>query len=103
MKPQNRVVYVLFAILIASIVGCASTSTSEGTGEYVDNSVITTKVKTAILREPGLETFDIHVDTFKGVVELSGTVDSQSDIDKAVAIARSVKGVRGVKNNLRHR
>jgi osmotically-inducible protein OsmY len=101
MSPRNRVSYFVFAILLASLVGCASTATSEGTGEYLDSSVITAKVKTELLREPGLKSAEIHVETFKGVVNLSGSVDSQANIDKAVKIARGVKGVTAVKNELK--
>lgn len=81
--------------------GCASTPTKEGTGEYVDDSVITTKVKAAIFSEPTLKSTEINVETFKGVVQLSGFVGSQSDINKAVEVARGVAGVTSVKNAMR--
>ena len=81
--------------------GCASTSKHEGSGEYVDDSVITTKVKAAIFNEPTLKSAEINVETFKGVVQLSGFVNSQSDINKAVEVARDVKGVTSVKNDMR--
>ena len=87
--------------LMATALGCASTATSEGTGEYVDDSVITTKVKTAIFNEPTLKSAEINVETFKGKVQLSGFVNSKQDIDKAVMVARSVKGVESVKNDMR--
>ena len=86
-----------------SVVGCASTSQKEGTGEYIDDSVITTKVKAAIFNEPTLKSAEINVETFKGVVQLSGFVNSQADISKAVELARSVKGVTSVKNDMRHK
>jgi osmotically-inducible protein OsmY len=73
----------------------------EGTGEYVDDSVITTKVKTAILNDSSLKVNEINVETFKGVVQLSGFVKSQADIDKAVQVARGVAGVKSVKNDMR--
>ena len=82
-------------------VGCASTDKREGTGEYIDDSVITTKVKAAIFNEPTLKSTEINVETFKGVVQLSGFVNSQSDINKAVEVARGVKGVQSVKNDMR--
>ncbi len=88
-------------VLMATALGCASTSTSEGTGEYVDDSVITTKVKTAIFNEPTLKSTEINVETFKGTVQLSGFVNSQGDVNKAVAVARNVKGVTAVKNDMR--
>ena len=88
-------------VLMATALGCASTATSEGTGEYVDDSVITTKVKTAIFNEPTLKSAEINVETFKGTVQLSGFVNSRSDVDKAVTVAHSVKGVTAVKNDMR--
>jgi len=87
--------------LMATALGCASTATSEGTGEYVDDSVITTKVKTAIFNEPTLKSAEINVETFKGKVQLSGFVNSTQDVNKAVAVARTVKGVESVKNDMR--
>ena len=80
--------------------GCASTSTQESTGEYIDDSVITSKVKTAIFNEPALTSAEINVETFKGVVQLSGFVNSQSDINRAATIARGIKGVQSVKNDM---
>ncbi len=100
MKYYNKFAAVFFAILVASLVGCASTATQEGTGEYIDNAVITTKVKTAIFNEPTLKSFEINVETFKGAVQLSGFVNSQADIDKAVEVVRQVKGVKSVKNDM---
>ena len=84
-----------------SILGCASTTKSEGTGEYIDDSVITTKVKAAIFNEPTLKTTEINVETYKGVVQLSGFVRSQSNINRAEEVARDVKGVKSVKNDMR--
>ncbi|MEJ2345270.1 MAG: BON domain-containing protein [Gammaproteobacteria bacterium] len=101
MKYNNRFAYFIFAVLLAALAGCASTPTSEGTGQYLDSSMITTKVKTALLNEPGLKSTQIHVTTFKGEVRLSGYVDTQTNMDKAVKIARGVKGVKAVKNDLK--
>ena len=89
----------IFAMLFA--LGCASTPTKEGTGEFVDDSVITTKVKAAILKELSLKSTEINVETFKGVVQLSGFVSSQADITRAVEVARDVNGVKSVKNDMR--
>jgi osmotically-inducible protein OsmY len=100
MKKHSLFAAVLSAFLLVSVVGCASTSKSEGAGEYVDDAVITTKVKAAIFNEPGLKSFEINVETYKGVVQLSGFVNSQADINKAVDVARRVKGVVSVKNNM---
>lgn len=86
---------------LLSISGCASTSTQSGTGEYIDDSVITTKVKAAILNEETLKVAEINVETFKGVVQLSGFVNSQADIDRAVVVTRGVAGVKSVKNDMR--
>lgn len=102
MKKFNTYLSAAFlAIALVSVVGCASTSKQEGTGEYIDDSVITTKVKAAIFNEATLKSSEINVETYKGVVQLSGFVNSQSDINKAVEVSRSVKGVTSVKNNMR--
>ena len=91
----------IFVLLLSFLVGCASTAKQEGTGEYVDDSAITTKVKAAIFAEPTLKSAEINVETFKGVVQLSGFVTSQADINKAAAIAHGVSGVKSVKNDMR--
>jgi osmotically-inducible protein OsmY len=92
-------VFVSIALIMA--VGCAPTAQHEGTGEYVDDSVVTTKVKAAIFNEATLKSAEINVETFKGVVQLSGFVNSQADINKAVELARGVSGVTSVKNDMR--
>jgi len=89
------------ALTLLTAVGCASTSGHEGTGEYMDDSVVTGKVKAAILNEPSLTSAEINVETFKGVVQLSGFVHDKADIAKATAIAHSVSGVNSVKNDMR--
>ncbi len=101
MKKRNMLIgcFVLL-ILIATFVACASTPKHESTGEYVDDSVITTKVKALLAEDNLLKSFEIGVETYKGIVQLSGFVDSQQAVDKAGEIARSVKGVTSVKNNL---
>lgn len=99
----KRFAIFLFAIALVSALGCASTSTQEGSGEFVDDSVITSKVKAAIFGEPTLKTLEINVETFKGVVQLSGFVSSTASASKAVELARSVKGVKSVKNDIRLR
>jgi len=101
MKRRNIVIhYFVLVMLISTFVACASTSKQSGTGEYVDDSVITTKVKTMLASDDFLKSFEISVETYKGTVQLSGFVDSQKAIDKAGEIARGVKGVKSVKNNL---
>lgn len=89
------------ALTLMSAAGCASTQKQEGTGEYVDDSVITTKVKAAILEEPTLSSAEINVETFKGVVQLSGFVNHKNEINKAIEVARGVNGVKSVKNDMR--
>src|ERR1700719_2628167 len=89
------------AVMLVATLGCGATRTHEGTGEYVDDSVITTKVKAAILNDSTLKVNEINVETFKGVVQLSGFVRSQADIDQAVRVARGVAGVKSVKNDMR--
>jgi hyperosmotically inducible protein len=89
------------AIALVSVVGCASTSQSQGTGEYIDDALITTKVKAALFDEPVIKAHEINVETFRGVVQLSGFVSSQSEVDRAVEVARGVSGVTSVKNDMR--
>ncbi|QJR16725.1 BON domain-containing protein [Usitatibacter palustris] len=91
----------LAAFAMATTLGCAATSKSESTGEYVDDTAITTKVKSAILAEDTLKSAEINVETFKGIVQLSGFVSTQANVDKAVVVARNVSGVKSVKNDMR--
>jgi len=88
-------------VLMATALGCASTAKHEGTGEYVDDTVITGKVKAAIFNEPTLKSAEINVETFKGVVQLSGFVSSAAAENTAVVVARKVEGVKSVKNDMR--
>src|SRR3990170_1216873 len=99
-KRYRMLSFLICMGLIAAFLGCASTPTREGTGEYVDDSAITAKVKAAIFNEPSLKVFQINVETFKGEVQLSGFVDSAQSVKKAGEVARGVKGVTSVKNNL---
>jgi osmotically-inducible protein OsmY len=101
MNHSNRFAALFLALTLTSVVGCAPTPQREGTGEYVDDAVITTKVKAAIFNEPSLKAAEINVETFKGEVQLSGFVASQADINKAVEVASGVKGVTSVKNDMR--
>ena len=89
------------ALTLVTAVGCASSAKQEGTGEYVDDSVITSKVKAAILNEPTLKVAEINVETFKGTVQLSGFVSSQAAANRAVELASRVNGVTSVKNDMR--
>jgi osmotically-inducible protein OsmY len=101
MKHIKRISAILAAIAITAVLGCASTATREGTGEYVDDTVITTKVKAAIFNEPTLKSTEINVETFKGRVQLSGFVSSHTNMLRAIEIARSVGGVQSVKDDMR--
>lgn len=102
MKHLGKYLSALFmAAMLVTIVGCASTSKQDGTGEYVDDSIITAKVKAAILNEPTLKSVEINVETFKGAVQLSGFVSSQAAINKAVDVTRHISGVKSVKNDMR--
>jgi osmotically-inducible protein OsmY len=89
------------SLLLATLMmGCAATATQQSTGEYVDDSAITTKVKTSIYNDPELKIGQIGVETYDGVVQLSGFVNSKKAVAKATEIAKSVKGVHSVKNSL---
>lgn len=101
MKQLKFISTFILAIMLATMLGCASSPKQAGTGEYIDDSIITTKVKAAVLNEPSLKSAEINVETFKGTVQLSGFVNSESDIQKAVEVARGVKGVSSVKNDMR--
>jgi len=102
MNPLYKPLYAAFlAVALVSAAGCAPTPTHEGTGQYLDDSVITAKVKAAIFDEPTLKSAEINVETFKGVVQLSGFVNSQADIYRALEIAGRVAGVTSVKNAMR--
>ena len=101
MVKLNRSMQLLVCIgLLTSLIGCAATLKHESTGQYVDNSVITTKVKAAIFNEPTLKTLQINVKTFKSEVQLSGFVDTAQSVAKAGEVAARVEGVESVKNDL---
>ena len=100
MKKSNIVIRCLVLLMLITLVACSSTRTHESTGEYVDDSVITTKVKSLLAEDDFFKSFQISVETYKGTVQLSGFVNSQQAVDKAGQIARSVKGVTSVRNSL---
>lgn len=91
---------ILCTLLLASLVSCAGSRTQESTGQYVDDSTITAKVKAAIFEEDTLKSTQITVVTYKGVVQLSGFVDSSRSVNRAEMVARNVDGVKSVKNDL---
>ena len=101
MKERKIVIRCLVLLmLIATLAACASTRTHESTGEYVDDSVITSKVKALLANDDFFKSFQISVETYKGIVQLSGFVNSQQAVNKAGEIVRSVQGVKSVKNDL---
>lgn len=101
MEQLSRYFSAIFlALALATVTACASSPKQEGTGEYIDDTVITTKVKAAIFNEPTLKSAEINVETFKGIVQLSGFVSSQAAVNKAVEVARAVKGVKSVKSDM---
>ncbi len=101
MKMRRGVIdYLVLIVLVAAMAACASTSKQSSTGEYMDDTVVTTKVKSLLAADDFLKSFQIGVETYKGVVQLSGFVNSQKAVDKAVEITRTVKGVESVKNAL---
>lgn len=99
-KRYRLLSFLVCIVLVVAFVGCASTPTKESTGQYVDDSTITTKVKAAIFNDPALKVFQINVETFKGEVQLSGFVDSSQSVKRAGEVARGVGGVKSVKNSL---
>lgn len=101
MKKRNPAIrYLMILMLIAVFAACASTSAQKSTGEYIDDAVITTKIKSLLAADDFLKSFQISVTTYRGTVQLSGFVDSQQSVDKAVEVARGVNGVKSVKNDL---
>ena len=100
---SKRLLLTALALSFAVVTGCASTATTESTGGYLDDSVVTTKVKSAILNDPDLKVLQINVETFKGVVQLSGFVDSKAMMARAVEVTRGVAGVMSVKDDMRLR
>lgn len=97
-QSAQRFTALFFALCLLALAGCASGPQQEGTGGYIDDSVITAKVKAAIVEDPVLKATEINVETFKGVVQLSGFVKTQADVNRAAQVARGVKGVKSVKN-----
>jgi hyperosmotically inducible protein len=101
MKQLNKYFSAVFlAVSLGSFAGCAPTPKQQGTGEYIDDSVITTKVKAAILEDPLTKVLEVKVKTFKGDVQLSGFVSSRAEADRAVELARGVAGVKSVKDDM---
>ena len=101
MKKQLHLAKLLvFLGLLTALLGCESTDKTQSTGQILDDSVITTRVKAAIFEEPALKTMQINIKTFKGVVQISGFVDSVQNSLKAGEVVASVPGITEVKNDL---
>lgn len=101
MKAISYSFTAVFLAFLLAISGCASTDKKKSTGEYLDDAVITTKVKAAFVEDNELKATEIQVETFKGVVQLSGFVADRSHIGRAEQVARKVNGVKSVKNDIR--
>ncbi|MGE5526151.1 MAG: BON domain-containing protein [Rhodospirillaceae bacterium] len=98
---KQTILAAAFSAVALSVVACAPTATRESPGEYAGDAAVTAKVKTALIKEPGVKANAINVETFRGVVQLSGFVDTQDMADRAVAAASRVGGVKSVKNDMR--
>ena len=101
MTHFTRISVLVAAVALTALAGCASSAKHESTGQYIDDTTITTSVKAAIFAEPGLKSAEINVETFKGRVQLSGFVSSKQAIDRAVVLAQGIKGVTSVGNDMR--
>jgi osmotically-inducible protein OsmY len=88
------------ALALVAVLGCAGSATQESTGEYIDDTVITTRVKAAFVGDEQVKAGEVNVETFKGVVQLSGFVSSETAMARAVEIARGIDGVTSVKNDM---
>jgi hyperosmotically inducible periplasmic protein len=90
----------LLAAPLISFSGCSSTGTRQSTGEFVDDTAITAKVKTELIRDPVVKARQVEVETFKGTVQLSGFVDTEEQRLRAAEVARTISGVHDVRNNI---
>jgi osmotically-inducible protein OsmY len=101
MEPINHMRrHLLVGALAVSVAACAAIQGRESTSEYVDDATISTKVRAEIVRDPNLKMGQVGVETMQGVVQLTGFVDSPQTAQQAAQLARSVKGVKEVKNNI---
>jgi len=101
MNKFARTSILFAAVALTALAGCSATQQRESTGQYIDDTGITTAVKAAIFNEPTLKSAEINVETFKGRVQLSGFVSSRASIDRAVTVAQGIKGVTSVGNDMR--
>jgi hyperosmotically inducible protein len=101
MKRQNLIKSLFLSVLLLTVIpACTENTKRESTGEYLDDTVLTTKIKSTFVGDSRLKALDINVKTYKGVVQLSGFVDTQKEADRAVQLARTIKGVKAVNNSL---
>lgn len=100
---RNSLPFLALSLILAALIGCAGSDTRSSTGEYLDDVAISTRVRAAILNDPDLRSSEINVETFRNVVQLSGFVSSQAEIDTAVELTRSISGVQSVRNDMRLR
>ena len=101
MNQIKHLIAIFLAIVFVTVQGCAGSATQESTGEYVSDTWITTKVKAALVDDPVVKATEVNVETFKGVVQLSGFVSSTAAMNQAVRVARGIKGVTSVRNDMR--
>ncbi len=101
MNLFKRMSLFVLALVLVSVMGCAGSRTQESTGEYVSDTWITTKVKAALVDDPTVKAREVNVETFKGVVQLSGFVSSNAAMQQAVRVAYGIKGVTSVQNGMR--
>ena len=100
-SAKRMITAAALGLAVLGLGACAPTATRESPGEYAGDAAVTAKVKTALIKEPGVKANEINVETFRGVVQLSGFVDTQDVADRAVAAASRVGGVKSVKNDMR--
>ena len=101
MSTKNIKHWMLITAALAVLAGCAGSPTQESTGEYFDDTTITTRVKSAFVSDKDVSAMNVRVETFKGTVQLSGFAKNAQEADKAESIARGIKGVKNVKNDIR--
>lgn len=102
MQAVRRIFQILLsAVLLSVVLGCAGNAKKESTGEYIDDTMITSKVKSAFIKDKSLNASEINVETFKGTVQLSGFVADSGDVYHAGNVAKDIEGVKMVKNDIR--
>ena len=100
MRIAHRISTVLSSLIVATLVACAPSSKHASTGEFIDDAMITGKVKAALVADPQLKATEINVETYKGTVQLSGFVSAPEEVPKAVQLVRGIEGVKSVKNDM---